>query len=195
MREGGIFSYEWARDWIAVDHFDKANKRLRRVEHFLPDKDFSDPRDMIFGCDGSQYLLEYGRKWSQRNLDARLNRISYVADGVSSAAPAASEMPPNTVDKPIEKPEGQRLVEATGCRACHGIEGLVNGPSYRQIAWRYGVGDADYLSSKIARGGAGVWEERPMPSHAHLPSRDIEQIVRWIMSFNPGNLPREHGRL
>ena len=44
----------------------------------MPKSEFSHPMDMIFGSDGSMYLLEYGQKWNSQNLDARLNKITYI---------------------------------------------------------------------------------------------------------------------
>lgn len=188
--EGGIFLYEWMRDWVAVGHFDKMGKKLRRVEPFMPGEEFSHPMDMMFATDGSLYLLEYGQKWNQRNLDARLNRISYFADGVLDL----SRVSAGKSREHIDKPAGQRLIEASDCRGCHGIEALVNGPSYKQIAERYGVTDRDYLADKIIEGGAGAWGERHMPPHPQVPLSDVEQMVGWILSLNPANQLREHGR-
>lgn len=188
--EGGIFLYEWMRDWIVVGHFDNAGNKLRRIEPFLPGEKFSHPMDMIFASDGNMYLLEYGQKWNQRNLDARLNRISYVAGGVSSASPVLAESPAVGIDKPA----GQRLTEVSDCRACHDIEAQVNGPSYKQIAERYGVTDKDYLADKIIEGGSGIWVERHMPPHPQVPRGDVEAMVDWILSLNPANQSREHGR-
>ena len=186
--EGGVFLYEWMRDRIAVGHFDRTGTKLRRVEPFMPDDEFSHPMDMIFARDGSLYLLEYGQKWNQRNLDARLNRISYVAEGITSVRPEVTGKSGELTDKP----EGQRLVEASGCRGCHDIEALVNGPSYKQIAERYSAKDRDYLTNKVIEGGSGVWGERHMPPHPQISPEDMEQIIDWILSLNPANQPREH---
>jgi cytochrome c len=34
---------------------------------------------MLFGQDGNLYVLEYGESWNTKNLDAQLNKISFVA--------------------------------------------------------------------------------------------------------------------
>ena len=176
------------RDWIAVGHFDSTGSKLRRVEPFLPDHEFSHPMDMIIASDGSLYLLEYGQKWYQRNLDARLNRISYVPEGTVSVSPELTGK--SRIRKNI--PEGQFLAETSGCLACHDVEALVNGPSFKQIAERYSAQDRDYLADKIAKGGGGAWGERPMPPQPRVPMGDLDQIVGWILSFDPANQPREH---
>tara|TARA_R110002049_G_scaffold124997_25_gene280598 strand:- start:4369 stop:6831 length:2463 start_codon:yes stop_codon:yes gene_type:complete len=186
--EGSIFLYEWMRDWIVVAHFDKSGKRLRRVEPFMPAEEFSHPMDMVFGSDGSLYLLEYGQKWNQRNPDARLNRIRYVAEGVASVNPAIARK----VVARSDKPEGQLLVESSDCSACHGVEAQVNGPSYKQISEQYGAENKDYLVDKIIQGGSGVWGERHMSPHPQLQPIEVQQMVDWILSLNPANHVRAH---
>ncbi len=75
--EGKLIVYEWMRDWIYVVTLDE-NHNYKKAEPFMPSTAFSHPMDMIFGSDGNLYVLEYGQKWNSRNLDARLNRISYI---------------------------------------------------------------------------------------------------------------------
>jgi cytochrome c len=75
--ENKILLYEWMRDWIYVITLDD-NQNYVKAEPFMPESEFSHPMDMIFGSDGSLYVLEYGQKWNSQNLDARLNKISYI---------------------------------------------------------------------------------------------------------------------
>ena len=74
--ENKLFVYEWVRDWIYVVTLDE-NHNYVKAESFMPSTEFSHPMDMIFGSDGYLYMLEYGQKWNQRNMDARLDRIRY----------------------------------------------------------------------------------------------------------------------
>ncbi|WP_242202762.1 ThuA domain-containing protein [Aestuariivivens insulae] len=76
--EDKLIVYEWMRDWIYIVTLDKEHN-YEKAERFMPKSEFSHPMDMIFGSDGSLYLLEYGQKWNSQNLDARLNRITYIA--------------------------------------------------------------------------------------------------------------------
>ena len=46
-------------------------------ERFLPGLELLHPMDMMFGPDGSLYILEYGKLWFKRNEDARLLRIPF----------------------------------------------------------------------------------------------------------------------
>ncbi len=76
--ENKLFVYEWMRDWIYVVTLDN-NYDYKKAEPFMSNSEFSHPMDMIFGSDGNMYVLEYGQSWNTRNLDARLNRIEYIA--------------------------------------------------------------------------------------------------------------------
>ncbi|PHN02373.1 PQQ-dependent sugar dehydrogenase [Flavilitoribacter nigricans] len=75
--ENKLFLYEWMRDWIYVITLDE-NQEYVKAEAFMPNTEFSHPMDMLFGSDGSLYVLEYGQKWNAQNMDARLSRISYL---------------------------------------------------------------------------------------------------------------------
>ena len=75
--EDKLFVYEWMRDWIYVVTLDE-NYDYVKADPFMPSTKFSHPMDMLFGSDGNLYVLEYGQKWNSQNLDARLNRITYV---------------------------------------------------------------------------------------------------------------------
>jgi cytochrome c len=74
--ENKLFVYEWVRDWIYVVTLDD-NQDFVEAAPFMPNSEFSHPMDMIFASDGNLYLLEYGQKWNSRNLDARLNKITF----------------------------------------------------------------------------------------------------------------------
>lgn len=75
--EDKLFVYEWMRDWIYLVELDE-NQDYKKADPFMPSSIFSHPMDMIFASDGSLYVLEYGQLWNTRNMDARLNRISYI---------------------------------------------------------------------------------------------------------------------
>lgn len=75
--ENKLFLYEWMRDWIYVISLDDDHNYVK-ADPFMPKSEFSHPMDMIFGSDGSLYLLEYGQKWNSQNLDARLNKITFL---------------------------------------------------------------------------------------------------------------------
>lgn len=82
-------------------------------------------------------------------------------------------------------PEGKQLIDNTDCRACHAIGEKVNGPSYIEIAERYGKTDTGYLVSKIIKGGSGVWGEGAMSAHPQLKVDEVTKIVDYILSLKP----------
>lgn len=75
--ENKLIVYEWMRDWIFVVTLDE-NQKYVKADPFMPESEFSHPMDMIFGSDGSLFVLEYGQKWNSQNLDARLNKITFI---------------------------------------------------------------------------------------------------------------------
>jgi cytochrome c len=84
--DGKLMIYEWMRDWIFLITLDE-NHDFVKAEPFLDHEEFHNPMDMVFGEDGNLYILEYGESWNTQNLDAQLNRISFVA---GNRAPIAS---------------------------------------------------------------------------------------------------------
>jgi len=68
-----------------------------------------------------------------------------------------------------------------GCTACHGIEGKLIGPGFREVGRKHSArSDAvGYLQDKIRGGGTGVWGSVPMPPQ-NLPSADAQALASWI---------------
>ena len=84
-----------------------------------------------------------------------------------------------------EIPEGKTLIETSDCKACHGANIKVNGPSYADIALKYTKKDISYLVDKIIKGGSGVWGEAMMSAHPQLNAIEVEKIVSYILTLNP----------
>jgi len=102
---------------------------------------------------------------AQRGADTSRNR----------AATAATAIGTNSVT------EAWALAGKHGCTACHGIEGPLIGPGFRDVSRRHGArGDAvAYLNDRIRSGGAGTWGSVPMPPQS-LPEADALALARWI---------------
>lgn len=89
---------DWTRDVIAAVELDE-NDGLRRVVRFLPSERFLRPIDLEPGPDGALYVLEFGSGYFGDNLDAKLSRVEYSAEGVLTpaavvqAAPSAGSAP------------------------------------------------------------------------------------------------------
>lgn len=78
--------------------------------------------------------------------------------------------------------EGQDLLKKSDCLACHQPEVRVVGPSFREIAGRYGQADLPKLIAKVKQGGAGSWGEVPMAPHPALADADLGKMIGWILS-------------
>ena len=79
----------------------------------------------------------------------------------------------------------EKLAQASGCTTCHGIDKKIIGPTYKEVAAKYGgskTAEAD-LIKKVKAGGQGVWGSVPMPPNPHVKDEDIKTIVVWILGL------------
>lgn len=85
-------------------------------------------------------------------------------------------------------PEIDKLVTDRQCLACHQMDKASVGPSYLDVAMKYGArGDAaTYLAGKLRSGGSGAWGEIPMPPQAAVTDAEGEKIVRAILGLAEG---------
>jgi len=109
---------------------------------------------------------------------AEQNRNVGAQRGVDTSRVATAGAPAATVS-PAAAPWA--LAGKHGCTACHGLEGPLVGPGFREVGRKHGGrGDAvAYLNEKIRSGGAGAWGSVPMPPQ-NLPESDALALARWI---------------
>ena len=93
--DGKLFIYDWIRGWIKVVTM-RENGDYDKMEPFLADESFANPIDMEVGKDGRLYILEYGRGWFAKNVDAGIVRIDYYADN----------LPPQVGELTVEQANG-----------------------------------------------------------------------------------------
>ncbi|MCB1789147.1 MAG: c-type cytochrome [Gammaproteobacteria bacterium] len=76
------------------------------------------------------------------------------------------------------------IAQANGCLACHKEEGVLVGPSYKDIAAKYkGVGGAKAeLVNKVRSGGAGNWGEVMMPPNPVISDADLAAVIDWVLA-------------
>jgi S-disulfanyl-L-cysteine oxidoreductase SoxD len=99
-------------------------------------------------------------------------RTETVAARIAAAAPAAASAW-----------KGEASIEKHLCTVCHAVDRKLVGPSYREVAARYGK-QADavaYLTRKLKEGSAGVWGVVPMPAQTMVPDDEIQRLVNWIL--------------
>ena len=89
----------------------------------------------------------------------------------------------NTVDTYM--PKGMTLIANSDCQACHAVDQVSVGPSYKDIAERYQAdNDAiELLVTKIIEGGSGNWGDRIMSAHPQLSREDVSEMVQYILGL------------
>ena len=77
------------------------------------------------------------------------------------------------------------VAKKNGCTACHALDKKVVGPSFNDISKKYkgDAGAAAHLTTKIAKGGAGVWGTMPMPASPKLSEADNKELVAWVLGL------------
>lgn len=70
------------------------------------------------------------------------------------------------------------------CMTCHAVDKKLVGPSFKDIAAKYGAQKdaAPKLAEKVIKGGAGVWGPVPMPANASLSPADAKTLVDWVLA-------------
>ena len=69
------------------------------------------------------------------------------------------------------------------CTACHADDKKLVGPSYKEVAAKYGT-DKDAvkkLSEKVRKGGVGVWGQIPMPANPTPTDAEIKTMVEAVL--------------
>lgn len=84
-----------------------------------------------------------------------------------------------------EIPRGLALINGSDCKACHGINKKSIGPAYVDVAKKYenDEGAVARLTSKVIKGGGGVWGENVMSAHPQLPAGDVTEMVQYILTL------------
>ncbi|RIV24098.1 PKD domain-containing protein [Fibrisoma montanum] len=75
--DGGLFLFDWMRNWVVVARFDQNENYLRTEPFMATNGDFRRPIDLAFSKDGVMFMLEYGSVYGADNDDARLVKIEY----------------------------------------------------------------------------------------------------------------------
>lgn len=76
------------------------------------------------------------------------------------------------------------MAQKKNCMACHAIDKKLIGPSYKDVASKYGgqKDAADKLAQKILKGGSGVWGAVPMPANPQVSEAEAKQLATWVLS-------------
>lgn len=89
------------------------------------------------------------------------------------------------VESPVQR--GQRLVAASDCMRCHGMERYFVGPGFAAIAARHAgqPGAQALLARKIREGSVGDWGRVIMPRHPHINEAQALDMAAWVLSLPP----------
>ncbi|RMH86007.1 cytochrome C [Pseudomonas sp. AOB-7] len=85
---------------------------------------------------------------------------------------------------PLAHADVTQLLQSNACTACHQPAARVVGPSWQEVAQRYGDGSksAEQLAASIKSGGSGSWGAVPMPPQTQLSDADASSIAEWILT-------------
>ncbi len=77
------------------------------------------------------------------------------------------------------------LATSKNCMSCHHTDRKVVGPAFREIAKRYMNEPLALaaLTTKIQKGGAGVWGVVPMPANPQVSEAEAQKLAAWVLSL------------
>ena len=73
-----LLAYDWMRGWIFAVAMNEDGS-FKKMTQVVPNMEFNNPIDMLFGPDGALYVLEYGTGWFTQNQNALLSRIEFAS--------------------------------------------------------------------------------------------------------------------
>jgi cytochrome c len=83
---------------------------------------------------------------------------------------------------------GLALMRASDCFNCHSTAQKIVGPALLDVANKYrgqsGALEASVL--RVLKGSSGVWSPVPMLAHERLTADQVQMMVRWVYSLEPG---------
>lgn len=77
------------------------------------------------------------------------------------------------------------IAKKNGCTDCHATDKKVVGPAWMEVSRRY-KGDATAkarLTTKILKGGGGVWGAMPMPGSPKLSEAEAGMLANFILGL------------
>jgi cytochrome c len=79
----------------------------------------------------------------------------------------------------------EELAKKNACTACHAVDKKIVGPAFKEVAAKYrnDKGAEATLVKKVKEGGVGVWGQVPMPPNSTVSDKDIQALVKWVLSL------------
>jgi cytochrome c len=117
------------------------------------------------------------------------NRTFGPVRGVDTTRPPGAPPAPAVSAPAAAAPPAPELavLRASGCLACHDVQARRVGPSFREVAARYGKdpGAPARLTASVTTGSHGAWGAIPMPPQSQVARDRVEQIVKWVLQGAP----------
>ena len=75
------------------------------------------------------------------------------------------------------------LARAKNCMACHAVDKILIGPSYKDVDLKYASDKnaVPLLAKKVREGGVGVWGQIPMPANPQVSAEEAIKLVNWVL--------------
>ena len=126
--------------------------------------------------------VSYQVKVTDKGSKVNMENLYVSTDYVQGSDMAGASMGHQVVSEALL---GKTLMLSSDCKACHSITEKSIGPAYTDVAKKYQKDTRahEYLTSKIIKGGSGVWGENVMPAHLTMSEGDAKQIVTFILSL------------
>jgi cytochrome c len=82
---------------------------------------------------------------------------------------------------------GRYWMEKSDCFTCHELDRKTVGPSFQEIAGKYGNQENPslLLIAKVKMGGTGVWGSSAMTPHPDLTDEEIREMLDYIFTLRP----------
>ena len=79
----------------------------------------------------------------------------------------------------------EELAKKNACTACHAVDKKIVGPAFKEVAAKYRSDKTAEarLVKKVKEGGVGVWGQVPMPPNSTVSDKDIQTLVKWVLSL------------
>lgn len=74
-----------------------------------------------------------------------------------------------------------QLAGKYACTACHQADRKAVGPAWKEIAAKYGEGQAAKLAASIRGGSSGKWGTVPMPAQPAVAEADALALANWVL--------------
>ncbi len=137
----------------------------------------------VTGSMAMRYLIEVIDKEDGSSHYGEINPRQVILEVSYSENKAKTEASmPAIKAKALDQP-GLSLIRKSGCQNCHEDKTKLVGPSWKELAGRYGIEKAPLqeLASRIKGGSVGVWGGEPMPAHPHLAINQLELAVEFML--------------